>query len=89
VGSVLLALVRLTALLLAGDERYEDRLEAYSEQFPAISGAILVLIGIGFVAGSQRSSTKCSVTVRLTHTVGYRHLPVIVAPVRTFAGTPL
>jgi hypothetical protein len=34
-----------------GYERYEDRLEAYSEQFPAISGAILVLIGIGFVAG--------------------------------------
>ena len=48
---VIAALVGLTALLLAGYERYEDRMSEYAEYFPAISAAVLILMGLGFIAG--------------------------------------
>ncbi len=49
--SVVVALVGMTALLLAGYERYEQRMEEYAEYFPAISAAVLILMGLGFIAG--------------------------------------
>jgi ABC-type nickel/cobalt efflux system permease component RcnA len=49
--SVLGALVASTLVLVAGYERYEDRVEGYAEYFPALSAAVLVAIGVGFLLG--------------------------------------
>jgi nickel/cobalt exporter len=49
--AVIFALVALTLLLVAGFERYEERVEHYAEYFPTISAAVLILMGIGFIAG--------------------------------------
>jgi nickel/cobalt exporter len=49
--AVLVALVALTLLLVAGFERYEDRVEGLAEYFPTISAVVLVLIGLGFIFG--------------------------------------
>jgi hypothetical protein len=38
-------------LLIAGYENYEDRVEAYTRYLPALSAAVLVLMGVGFVVG--------------------------------------
>ena len=50
-AAVVAALVALTLLLVAGFERYEERMEGYAEYFPLVSGGVLVLMGLGFVAG--------------------------------------
>ncbi|PSQ60403.1 hypothetical protein BRD18_01090 [Halobacteriales archaeon SW_7_71_33] len=50
-ASVLSALVAMTAVLLAGYERHEQRVEEYAEHFPTVSAAVLVLTGLGFLAG--------------------------------------
>jgi ABC-type nickel/cobalt efflux system permease component RcnA len=50
-AAVLLALVGLTMALIAGYERYEDRVEGLTQYFPTISAAILALLGVGFVLG--------------------------------------
>ncbi|MFC7228139.1 hypothetical protein N0B31_12070 [Salinirubellus salinus] len=50
-GAVVLALVGLTLLLVAGFERYEDRVGRWAEHFPTVSAAVLVLMGLGFLAG--------------------------------------
>jgi cytochrome c biogenesis protein CcdA len=50
-GAVVVALVTLTLLLVAGFERYEDRVGRWAEHFPTISAAVLVLMGLGFIAG--------------------------------------
>lgn len=49
--SVIVSLVGVTLLLVAGYERYEDRLERYTEYLPTVTAAILVAMGIGFVVG--------------------------------------
>ena len=49
--SVIVSLVGITLLLVAGYERYEDRLEGYTEHLPTVTAVILVVMGLGFVAG--------------------------------------
>lgn len=49
--AVLLALVGLTLLLVAGYERYEDRVGRYAASFPTISAVVLVTMGFGFALG--------------------------------------
>ncbi|MFC7156402.1 hypothetical protein ACFQPA_13215 [Halomarina halobia] len=50
--AVIVALVGLTLLLVAGFERYEERVEGYAAYFPTVSAAVLILMGIGFVLGA-------------------------------------
>lgn len=50
-AAVILSLVALALLLVAGYERYEERVERYAEHFPTLSTAVLILMGIGFIAG--------------------------------------
>jgi ABC-type nickel/cobalt efflux system permease component RcnA len=49
--AVLVALVALTLLLVAGYERYEDRVAGLAQHFPTLSAVVLVLIGLGFIFG--------------------------------------
>jgi ABC-type nickel/cobalt efflux system permease component RcnA len=49
--SVLVAVVGMTLLLIAGFERYEDRLSANTETMSNVTAAVLVAMGVGFVAG--------------------------------------
>ncbi|UPV76444.1 hypothetical protein M0R89_19985 (plasmid) [Halorussus limi] len=49
--TVVLGIVALTLLLIAGYERYEERVERYTDYLPAFSAAVLILMGLGFVAG--------------------------------------
>ncbi|MFB6071610.1 MAG: hypothetical protein ABEJ88_01435 [Halobacterium sp.] len=49
--AVVVGIVALTLLLVAGFERYEDRVKGLAEHFPTISAAVLILMGVGFVAG--------------------------------------
>lgn len=49
--AVVIALVALTLLLVAGFDRYEERMAGYAEYFHYVSGGVLVLVGLGFVAG--------------------------------------
>ena len=49
--AVIVGLVGLTLLLVAGYTRYEDRAERYAEYLPALSAAVLILMGLGFVLG--------------------------------------
>lgn len=50
-GAVVVSLVAVTVLLVAGFERYEDRLEQYAPYLPAVTASILILMGIGFILG--------------------------------------
>lgn len=49
--AVIVGIVGLTLLLVAGYERYEERVEQYTEYLPAFSAAVLILMGIGFIVG--------------------------------------
>jgi ABC-type nickel/cobalt efflux system permease component RcnA len=49
--SVIVSLVGITLLLVAGYERYEERLEDYTQYLPTVTAAILVVMGVGFIAG--------------------------------------
>lgn len=49
--AVIVSLVGVTLLLVAGYERYEERLEGYAHHLPTFTAAILVLMGIGFLLG--------------------------------------
>ena len=49
--AVLVSLVGVTLLLVAGYQRYERRVEEYAHYLPTITAAILVLMGVGFIAG--------------------------------------
>lgn len=49
--AVVVGIVGLTLLLVAGYYRYEERVEALSVHFPAVSAAVLILMGLGFVFG--------------------------------------
>jgi hypothetical protein len=50
-AAVVLALVALTLLLMAGFERYEERVGRWAEHFPTLSAVVLVLMGLGFILG--------------------------------------
>ncbi|WP_135830309.1 hypothetical protein [Halorussus halobius] len=49
--TVIVGIVALTLLLIAGYERYEERVERYTDYLPAFSAAVLGLMGVGFVLG--------------------------------------
>lgn len=49
--SVLGAVVAMTLLLVAGFERYESRLQDHEDTISAITAAVLVAMGLGFVLG--------------------------------------
>lgn len=49
--AVIASLVGVTLLLVAGYERYEDRLEAYADYLPTFTAAILIVMGLGFILG--------------------------------------
>jgi cytochrome c biogenesis protein CcdA len=49
--AVIVALVGLTLLLVAGYQRYEERVEGYAVHLPTFSGTVLVLMGVGFLLG--------------------------------------
>lgn len=50
-AAVVFGIVALTLLLVAGYERYEDRVQRWAVHFPKISAAVLILMGLGFIAG--------------------------------------
>ncbi|WP_313694340.1 hypothetical protein [Halorarum halobium] len=41
----------LTLALVAGYERFEERMERYAEHFPTVSAAVLGVMGVGFLLG--------------------------------------
>jgi ABC-type nickel/cobalt efflux system permease component RcnA len=49
--TVLLAIVALTLALIAGFERWRGRLEGWAPHLPKVSAAILIAMGLGFLAG--------------------------------------
>ena len=49
--AVIVSLVGVTLLIVAGYERYEDRLEGYADYLPTFTAAVLVIMGIGFILG--------------------------------------
>jgi len=49
--TVIAGIVGLTLLLIAGYERYEQRVSHYAQYFPVVSAVVLVAMGLGFVAG--------------------------------------
>jgi len=49
--TVVVGIVGLTMLLIAGYHRYEERVERYTPYLPAFSAAVLVTMGVGFLAG--------------------------------------
>jgi ABC-type nickel/cobalt efflux system permease component RcnA len=49
--TVVVGIVGLTMLLIAGYERHEERVEKYAPYLPVFSAAVLVVMGVGFVAG--------------------------------------
>lgn len=48
--TVIVGIVSLTMLLIAGYHRYEERVEQYTPYLPAFSAAVLIIVGIGFIA---------------------------------------
>jgi nickel/cobalt exporter len=49
--AVITSLVGVTLVLVAGYQRYEDRLEDYAEYLPAFTATILIVMGTGFILG--------------------------------------
>jgi hypothetical protein len=49
--TVIAGIVGFTMLLVAGYERYEERVERYTPYLPAFSAAVLIVMGVGFVSG--------------------------------------
>lgn len=49
--AVIAAIVALTLLLIAGYEGWRHRLEHFAPHLPKLSAAILIALGLGFVAG--------------------------------------
>ncbi|QZP38694.1 hypothetical protein [Halobaculum magnesiiphilum] len=50
-GTVVVVITALTLALVAGYERFEDRMERYAEHFPTVSAIVLVTLGLGFLLG--------------------------------------
>jgi ABC-type nickel/cobalt efflux system permease component RcnA len=49
--TVVAGIVTLTLLLIAGYENFEAEVEQYTPYLPAFSATVLILMGVGFVAG--------------------------------------
>jgi len=49
--TVIAGIVSLTLLLIAGYERYEQRVERYTDYLPVFSAAVSIAMGVGFVTG--------------------------------------
>jgi hypothetical protein len=49
--TVIVGIVALTLLLIAGYERYEERVERYTDYLPLFSAVVLVVMGLGFISG--------------------------------------
>lgn len=49
--TVIAGIVGLTLLLVAGYHRSQERVERYAPYLPAFSAAVLVVMGLGFIAG--------------------------------------
>jgi nickel/cobalt exporter len=49
--TVILGIMSLTLLLVAGYQRYEEKVERYTPYLPPFSAAVLIIIGIGFIIG--------------------------------------
>ncbi len=49
--TVIVGIVGLTLLLIAGYQRYQDRVERYTPYLPVFSAVVLCLMGLGFVTG--------------------------------------
>ena len=49
--AVMVSLCGLTMLLIAGYERYEDRVERWAAHLPTLSAVVLVAMGLGFALG--------------------------------------
>jgi nickel/cobalt exporter len=49
--AVIVGIVGLTMLLIAGYQRYEERVERYTPYLPAFSAAVLIIMGLGFISG--------------------------------------
>ncbi|MFC7185950.1 hypothetical protein [Halorubrum yunnanense] len=49
--TVIAGIVGLTLLLIAGYERSEERVERYAPYLPVFSAVVLVVMGLGFIAG--------------------------------------
>ncbi|WP_435062729.1 hypothetical protein [Halobaculum sp. EA56] len=49
--TVVVVITALTLALVAGYERFEERVERYAEHFPTVSAVVLVGMGLGFLFG--------------------------------------
>jgi len=49
--TVILAIAALTLLLIAGYQRWRHRLEHWAPHLPKVTAAILITLGLGFIAG--------------------------------------
>ncbi|QAU14492.1 hypothetical protein EKH57_17580 (plasmid) [Halorubrum sp. BOL3-1] len=49
--AVIVSLTGVTLLLIAGYDRYEERLESYADYLPVFTATILIVMGIGFIVG--------------------------------------
>jgi hypothetical protein len=49
--TVIVGIVGVTMLLIAGYHTYEEKIERYTPYLPTFSAAVLVIMGLGFVAG--------------------------------------
>jgi ABC-type nickel/cobalt efflux system permease component RcnA len=49
--TVIAGIVALTLLLIAGYERYEERVERYTDYLPLFSAVVLIVMGLGFISG--------------------------------------
>ena len=49
--TVIVSIVGLTMLLIAGYQRYEEKVEQYTPYLPAFSAAVLIIMGVGFITG--------------------------------------
>lgn len=49
--AVIVSLAGIMLILVASYERYEDRLEGYTDSLPTFTAAILIIMGIGFILG--------------------------------------
>ena len=50
--TVIASIVGVTMLLIAGYQRYEQRVERYTPYLPVVSAGVLVVMGVGFIAGA-------------------------------------
>lgn len=49
--TVIVGIVGLTMLLIAGYQHYEEKVEQYTPYLPAVSAAVLIGMGVGFIIG--------------------------------------